>query len=168
MLWPYFQIIGHPVPPYAPVELLGGQSACLDLGNAPRLEVVLLMKAHRLAIVGRVGSLYPKVLLVIRAADAHGAEVIYLAPLPFAGGEFFASCRWHVERPAIGSEARREVFVLRIDDVLQCGRDAAVRCRIGALPVLARLDASRALVALFNGGHAKRVRLPGSECAIRI
>ena len=105
VLRPNFQIIAHPVSPDSPVKFLGCQSAGLDLGDAPRFEVVLLMKAHWLAVIGRIGSLDPKVLLVIRTADAHGAEMVDLAALPSAGGECSAFRRPHVERAAIGREA---------------------------------------------------------------
>jgi hypothetical protein len=69
VLRPNFQIIAHPVSPDASVKFLRCQSAGLDLGDAPRFEVILLMKTHWLAIVSRIGSLDPKVLLVIRTAN---------------------------------------------------------------------------------------------------
>src|SRR6266487_5880811 len=122
VLRPNFQIIAHPVSPDAPVKFLGCQSAGLDLGDAPRFEIVLLMKAHWLAVVGRISSLDPKVLLVIRTADAYGAEMVDLAALPFADGECPAFRRPHVERVAIGREAQMQLFVRCIDSVLQRGR----------------------------------------------
>jgi hypothetical protein len=102
-----------------------GVSAGLDLGDAPRFEIVLLMKAHWLAVVGRIGSLDPKGLLVIRTADTHGAEMVDLAALAFADGECSAFRRPHVERVAIGREARMELFVRCVDSVLHRGRNAA-------------------------------------------
>src|SRR5882757_11173801 len=168
MRWPHLQIIGHPVAPYATVEFLRRQRACLDLGDAPRFQIVLLMKAHRLAVIGRVGPLDPKVLLVIRAADAHGAEVVDLAALALADGEWAAFCRPHVERVAIGGEALMQLFIGGIDGVFHRGRNAAVRFRVGALATLASLYALWAFVQLLNAGHAKRVGFAGSERAIRI
>jgi hypothetical protein len=144
------------------------QFARFDLGNAPRFEVILLMEAHRLAVVGRIRPLYPKVHLVIRAAYSDRTKMIYFASLAFTAGEWSTFCAWHVERVTIGNEARIELFMLRIDSVLFCRLHAAMCFRVGAFPVLGRFDAFRALVPPFNGGHAERVRFPGSQCAIWI
>jgi hypothetical protein len=87
--------------PDARIEVFGSQIAGLDLRDPPRLEIVLLVETHRLAVEFRVGALNLVILPVVRAADADRAEMVDLAALAYPDCECLALCRRHVERATV-------------------------------------------------------------------
>src|SRR3984957_16006044 len=134
-------IVGHPGRPNARIEVFGIELAGLHLRNPPRFQVVLLVEAHQLPVINRVGALYPKILRVVGAADADRAEVVDFAALALADCKCFALGRGLIERMAVGGEARVELLIGRVHGILGCRRHVSVRRGVGAFSILPRLGA---------------------------